>query len=93
MDTKDNTNSNSLSGISDQSLIRLSRMAGVKSISNDSFDMLRDLINKNLDDIVKMTMISNNTKTIMKPDVVQALHSLGKNVTDSSHLKGNSCSK
>ena len=85
-----------MQGITKPSITRLSRRSGVKSLSDDCYDEVRDLMNDKLKEIVNAVMIVNsehNTKTIMVNDIYHALHLLGYNVTQSSELSTNSCIK
>lgn len=75
--------------LSKPSITRLSRRAGVKSLSDDCHDTIRKLIDTKLNDIIKSVSIVNsehNTKTIMVNDVYDALQLLNHNVTSSNDL-------
>jgi histone H3/H4 len=68
---------------------RLARKAGVKNISSDCYDFIKQLIENEVDDIVRtMIDINNikNTKTLLSPVLYTALQIKGVNVAQSSHL-------
>jgi len=70
-------------------LTRIARRAGVKSLSDDCFEPIRNLIGIKLYELIKTSIIVNSehqTKTIMPNDIYQALHLLNYNVTESSDL-------
>lgn len=79
--------------ISKSSINRLSRRAGVKSLSEDCFDTIRNLMGMELNNIVKTVLIVNNTKTIMVKDVYNTLHIMNYKITQSKDLNTNSCLK
>jgi len=71
------------------SITRLSRRAGVKSLSDDCHDLIRKIIEYKLDEVLKAVISVNsehNTKTILSSDVYDALHLLKHNVTASNEL-------
>jgi histone H3/H4 len=73
-------------------LTRIARRAGVKSLSDDCFEPMRNLIGIKLSELIKTSIIVNSehqTKTIMPNDIYQALHLLNYNVTESSDLNIN----
>lgn len=70
-------------------LTRIARRAGIKSLSDDCFDTIRNLIGIKLTEVIRVIAIVNSehqTKTIMPNDVYQALHLLNYNVTESNDL-------
>jgi len=74
------------------SLTRMARRAGVKSLSDDCFEPIRNLIGIKLSELIKTSIIVNSehqTKTIMPTDIYHALHLLNYNVTQSSDLNIN----
>ena len=77
--------------ITNPSINRLARRAGVKSLSNDCYDTVRNLIGMELDNIIKTILVVNNTKTIMVKDVYDALHIMNHNITQSNDLNNTSC--
>lgn len=79
--------------ISKSSINRLARRAGVKSLSEDCFDTIRNLIGMELNNIIKNVLIVNSTKTIMTKDIYNALHIMDYNITESKDLNTNSCLK
>lgn len=75
--------------ITKPSITRLSRRAGVKSLSDDCHDVIRKFIEYKLDEVLKVVINVNsehNTKTIISSDVYDALHLLNHNVTVSNEL-------
>jgi histone H3/H4 len=75
--------------ITKPSITRLSRRAGVKSLSDECHDTIRKMIETKLDEILKTVITVNsehNTKTIMTTDVYEALHLLNQNITISNDL-------
>jgi histone H3/H4 len=85
-----------MEGITRPSITRLARRAGVKSISDDCFDLIRNMIGMKLTDIVRVANIVNSehqTKTVMVSDIYESLHLLGYNVTQSTDLSTTACNK
>lgn len=75
--------------ITKPALTRLARRAGVKSLSEDSFDTIRNLTSIKLTEITQAIMTLNNersTKTIMAFDTYEALKILGYNMAQTSAL-------
>jgi len=79
--------------ISKSSINRIARRAGVKSVSEDCFDTIRNLIGMELNNIIKTTLIVNQTKTVMVKDIYDGLHLLGYNTSQSMDLNSNTCQK
>lgn len=78
-----------MEGITKPSLTRLARRGGVKSLSDDCFDTVRNLMGMKLSEIIKTVIIVNSehqTKTIMPQDVYEALQLLNYNITQSNEL-------
>jgi len=78
-----------MEGITKPSLTRLARRGGVKSLSDDCFDTIRNLMGMKLSEIIKTVIIVNSehqTKTIMPQDVYEALQLLNYNITQSNEL-------
>jgi histone H3/H4 len=78
--------------LSKSSIIKLARRAGVKSLSEESYNTIKSLIGIKLKDVIKATVIINDshqTKTIMGNDVYKALQLLNYNVTHSDNLNSN----
>ena len=78
-----------MEGITKPALTRVARRAGVKSLSDDCFEPIRNLIGIKLSELIKTSLIVNSehqTKTIMPNDIYQSLHLLNYNVTQSSDL-------
>ena len=69
------------------SIKRLSDSAGVKSISTDCYDLIRELIEDKLKEVVEIScaiMTEGNSKTLHESDVHHALELLGDYTTQSS---------
>lgn len=82
--------------LSKPSINRLAKRAGVKSISEDCYDTIRNLMGMELNNIIKNILIindQNNTKTIMVKNVYDALHLMNYNTAISDDLNTNSCLK
>jgi histone H3/H4 len=76
-------------GLTKPAIIKLARRAGVKSVSEDCYDTIRNLIGMKLNEIIRSILITNdthNTKTIMTSDVYKTLELLGYNITESTEL-------
>ena len=75
--------------ITKPALTRLARRAGVKSLSEDCFETIRNLTSIKLAEIVQAILTLNNehsTKTIMSSDTYEALRLLGYNLAHTSHM-------
>lgn len=82
--------------ITKPSITRLARRAGVKSVSDDCFFTIRNLIFNRLNEIILSSLIVNSehqTKTLMSDDIYDACSLLGINVTQSNDLGTSTCSK
>jgi histone H3/H4 len=82
--------------INKPSITRLARRAGVKSVSEDCFNIVRGLIVTELEEIIRLTMIVNSehqTKTLMPDDIYEAISFNGENLSRSSELGTSTCSK
>ena len=78
-----------IDNISKPSITRLARQSGIKSLSEDCFETIRNIIDTKVDEIVKAILVVNSehqTKTIMVNDVYEALNLLNYNITESSDL-------
>jgi histone H3/H4 len=78
-----------MEGLSKPCISRLARMAGVKSLSDDCYDTIRNLIGMELNKIVSNIIVVNDssqTKTIMSSDVYKAFELSGILITESSAL-------
>jgi histone H3/H4 len=85
-----------MESITRPSIIRLARKAGVKSVSEECFHILRQIIDDKLHEILSTSLIVNSehqTKTLMSDDIYSALYILGENVTQSNDLSTSSCIK
>ena len=84
-----------MDNITKPSITRLARRAGVKSISDDCFDVVRDVIKEKLDNIVSTALVVNaqhQTKTMMPEHIYETLHILGYNISQSTDLGTSACS-
>ena len=78
-----------MEGITKPALTRLARRGGVKSLSDDCFETIKNLIGIKLYEIINVVLIVNSerqTKTIMSNDIYEALHLLNYNITQSNDL-------
>lgn len=78
-----------MKGITKPSLTRLARRGGVKSLSDDCFDTMRNLIGMKLVDIIQTIVVvnsSSHTKTITSNDVYKSLHIKKYNIAESNYL-------
>ncbi len=72
--------------ITEPSIGRIARKAGVKSMSSKCYDTVRDLIEAKLGEVAIAMLVVNSerqTKTIMVDDVYDALALLGHSMTES----------
>ena len=78
-----------IDNISKPSITRLARQSGIKSLSEDCFETIRNVIDDKIDEIVKTILVVNSehqTKTIMVNDLYEALQLLNYNVAESTDL-------
>lgn len=62
--------------IADSGILNLSKRAGVKKLSENCYDIIKKILVKQLEEVIKNTIIANNehaSKTIMPEDVCSAL--------------------
>jgi len=84
-----------MSSITNPSLYRLARQAGVKTMSSDCTDVLRKLLKLRADEISKSIIVLNKqsgTKTFMPNDVYSAMNIMGINLTKSDVMGETTCS-
>ena len=82
--------------ITKPSITRLARRAGVKSVSDDCFDTIRNLIHNRLEELVRAALIANSehqTRTLMTDDIYEAFSLVGQSVAHSSELGTSTCTK
>lgn len=79
--------------ITKPSINRIARRAGVKSLSDECYDTIRNLMGMELNNIIKNVLVVNQTKTIMVKDVYDTLQLMNHNVAQSNDLKTNLCLK
>lgn len=85
-----------MENITKPSITRLGRQAGVKSLSDECYPAVRNLVIKHLREIISASLIVNsehNTKTLMPDDVYEALRLKGYNVAQSHFLGTTTCAK
>lgn len=69
--------------ITKPSITRLARRAGIKNLSNNCNEIIKDLIDEKLEEIISVTLLinsNNQTKTLMVKDIYDALQILGENI-------------
>ena len=82
--------------ITKPSITRLARRAGVKSLSEDCYSNIHNIIGAYISDIIIAALVVNsehNTKTLMSEDIYEALHLRGYNVAQSHELGTSTCPK
>lgn len=82
--------------ITKPSITRLSRQAGVKSMSDNCYNVIREIIVEELNNVLDMALIVNsehNTKTMMSNDIYEALRLYGYNVAYSQCMGTTTCTK
>ena len=82
--------------ITKPAITRLARLAGIKSLSEDCFDVIRYIIDQELRKIVKDVMVVNSgrqTETLMTSDVYETMAINGINLAQSNDLSIQACSK
>lgn len=82
--------------ITKPSITRLARKAGVKSLSDDCHQTVRNIMREMVLEIGTAALVVNSergTKTLMVEDAYDALHLLGNNVTQSDKLGTSTVSK
>ena len=79
----------SYNDISIPTIIRLTKKAGIKNISEECFETIRCIIINKMRDIITTSLIINSehqTKTLMSNDIYESFFILGENVTRSNNL-------
>jgi histone H4 len=82
--------------ITKSSISRLSKRAGIKNLSEDSYKTIEDIIEKDINDLVKTILIVNsqtNNKTINTSDIYNCFKIKGYNVSYSDDLNTNTMTK
>ncbi len=72
-----------MDNISKPSINRIAKLAGIKSMSDDCYDLIKNIMFEKLDDIIKIAIITNSerqTKTLMVEDIYSALNILDNNL-------------
>jgi histone H3/H4 len=78
-----------MSTINKPTIRRLARKAGIKSISDEAYAPINNIIYQRLDDVLKIALRLNTNrgvKTLMVDDISNALSSLSENITLSTEL-------
>lgn len=82
--------------ITKPSIQRLARRAGVKSVSEECYPIIKSIIEKKIKNIAEVGIIVNNehqTKTIMPCDIYESFKLIGENVSFSNELNTKTCRK
>ena len=82
--------------IAKPSITRITRKAGIKTLSDDCYDTIRSIIQENIQQIINIAIIVNseyNTKTLMTEHIYEAIYILGHNVAKSTDLNTNTTTK
>ena len=82
--------------ITKPSITRLARRAGVKSMSEECYPAIRNLVQRYLHEVVSAAMVVNsehNTKTMMPEDIYEAFRLREYNITQSNDLGTSTCAK
>ena len=77
------------------SILRIAQRAGAKSLTDESYDKIREIIRDKLSEILTTTITvnrNNGTKTIMQKDLYTALELRGHKVMKSDSLSSAKCS-
>jgi len=85
-----------MDGITKPSITRLARRAGVKSVADECYDTIRNIVSNKLTEIISVALIVNSehqTKTLMAENVYNALYLLNHNVAQSADLGTTTCIK
>lgn len=85
-----------MEGITRPSITRLARRAGIKSVSDECFDSIRNIVDQKLNEILLAALLVNSehqTKTLMPDDIYEALYLNGYNIAQSSDLGVTTCAK
>lgn len=85
--------SSEVEGVTRPAIVRISRRAGVKSVSDDCFPVIRGVIHDKIDEIIRTALLVNSehqTKTLMPEDIYGALRLSGYKVARCSELGSNS---
>jgi histone H3/H4 len=80
--------------ITKPSITRLARRAGVKSLSEDCYQIIHDAIGSTIEDVARVGLLVNasrSTKTLMVEDIHDALRLKGYNVAQSTDLGTGTC--
>jgi len=78
------------------SIVRVARKAGIKNLSDDCYDTIRDMVSMKLKEVLSAAVITNDvrgTKTLMANDVVNSLRLQGVYISRSSDLNDQTCAK
>lgn len=85
-----------INDIAKPSISRLARQAGVKSISDECFSYIRQIIDNRLTELITSALIVNSehqTKTLMVDDIYDGFSLIGQNITQSNELGTGTCTK
>lgn len=85
-----------MNGFTKPSIIRIARKSGIKSMSEECYEPIRNLIYSELSEILRNSLIVNNirgTRTLMMDDVYDALQIMGYNIAKSDELNTSTVNK
>jgi histone H3/H4 len=68
------------------SIRRLCDEAGVKKLSNDSYDLIGSLIKEKLNEVINVSLSLSKKKTLIPDDIYKALEILDENIVKSNKL-------
>ena len=74
-----------MDNISKPSINRIAKLAGIKSMSDDCYDLIKNIMFEKLDDIIKIAIVTNSehqTKTLMVEDIYNALNIMDNNLAN-----------
>ena len=69
------------------SICRLCNEAGVKKLSNDSYELIISIIKEKLNEVLKISSSLSKRKTIVPDDIYKALEILDENIPNSNVFK------
>lgn len=76
-------------GVTKPAMVRIARRAGIKSVADECFPLIRDIIHDKVDEIIRTAVVINSehhTKTLMSDDIYEALRIRGYNIPKSTEL-------
>ena len=67
--------------LSNNIIMKISRKAGVQSLSCESYNLLKEIVNTKLIEILKISISISTTKIVMTDDLINALKLLEYTIT------------